>query len=122
MSQTLHQKLVQLHIRASAWLDGDRPKKFDPWLGICHNLTLNQSDSDRLLELIDSDRLFELMAQWPGSSGDTGYPVSHPAMKSEGAFTYATPQEMWRPEYEYARNRWALLDWLIEQTASEADQ
>lgn len=115
MSQTLHQKLVQLHIRASAWLDGERPEKFDPWHGICHNLTLNQSDSDRLTDL---------MAQWPGRSSDAGYPVPHPAMKPEEAFTYATPEEMWRLEYEYeyARNRWALLERLIEQTASEADQ
>ena len=112
MSQTLHQKLVELHIRASEWLDGECREGFDPWQGICRNLKINQSDSDRLLEL---------MAQWPGSSGDTGYPVPHPEMEPEEAFTYATPQEMWRTEYEYeyARNRWALLYWLIEQTAPQ---
>ena len=31
---------------------------------------------------------------------------------------YTVPlPEMWNPEYEYARNRWALLGWLIDQTA-----
>lgn len=108
MNQALHQKLVQLHIRASEWLDGECREGFEPWHGICHHLTLNPSDSDRLTAL---------MAQWPGSSGDAGYPVPHPTMEPEEAFEDATQEEMWSPEFEYARNRLALLNWLIEQTA-----
>ena len=33
------------------------------------------------------------------------------------AFIRCDEQEMWNPEFEYARNRWALLEWLIEQTS-----
>ena len=108
MSQTLHQQLVDLHIRASAWLDGENPEKFDPLVGICHNLTLNQSDSDRLTDL---------MAQWPGHSGNKDYPVPHPTRRPGDIYINSRPREMWDHQNEYARNRWALLDWLIEQTA-----
>lgn len=110
LHQNLHQKLVQLHIRASEWLDTGRAGGFMPVCGICAHLTLNPSDSDRLTAL---------MAQWPGSSGDAGYPVPHPTMEPEEAFDTSPPQEMWSLEHEYARNRWALLYWLIEQTAPQ---
>lgn len=37
-------------------------------------------------------------------------------------YQYADCLQKWDPRHEYARNRWALLEWLIEQTASEAGQ
>ena len=48
--------------------------------------------------------------------------MPHPVKDPLDAHENATAQEMWNPAHEYARNRWALLDWLIEQTASESDQ
>ena len=110
--QTLHQELVALHDRAKAWLEGEKPEDFDPMLGICHNLP----------EQCDGDLLGGLMADWPGGTGGRDYPVPHPVKRPGGAYTHASASEMWEPQFEYARNRWALLEWLIEQTASEADQ
>lgn len=107
LHQNLHQKLVQLHIRASEWLDTGRAGGFMPVCGICAHLTLSEGDETLLADL---------MASWPGGSGVKNYPVPHPDKDPEYAYGSATMQEMWDPEYEYARNRLALLDWLIEQT------
>ena len=113
MSQTLHRELVQLGCRARAWLDGEKPKDFRATDGICLNVKMYAEDNGALCAL---------MAKWPGNSGAPGYPVPHHDNWPEGAYTNASVSEMWDPEHEYARNRWALLEWLIEQTASEADQ
>ena len=113
MSQTLHQQLVQLRGRAKAWLEGEKPEGFEPMLGICQNLPREPRKDDLLRDM---------MAAWPGGSGDEGYPVPHHDKGPEGGYTHSGAQEMWNPKFEYARNRWALLEWLIEQTASEADQ
>ena len=109
MTHTLHQQLVKLRDRAHAWLAGGYADGFSPWHGICAGLRPSLYPSDRRL-------LADLATQWPGYSSDRTYPVSHPAMDPQEAFNRATPQEMWRPKFEYARNRWALLEWLIEQT------
>ena len=112
MSHTLHQQLVELRGRAEAWLEGEEPKGFRPELGICENLPAQ----------CDGDLLYSLMAAWPAGTGDRFYPVPHHDKGPEGGYTHSGAPEMWNPEFEYARNRLALLDWLIEQTASEADQ
>ena len=106
--RTLHQELVELRGRVRAWLESGRTWWFSPWHGICDGLALPSSDRDHLCYL---------MAQWPGHSGYSKYPVPHPTLGPEAAFDLATPQGMWDPQSAYARNRWALLDWLIEQTA-----
>ena len=38
MNHTLHQQLVELRGKASAWLEGEKPEGFCPELGICENL------------------------------------------------------------------------------------
>ena len=113
MSHTLHQQLVELRGQAKAWLEGEKPKDFEPMLGICQNLP-NERRKCGLLR--------DLTATWPAGTGDGFYPVPHHDKGPEGGYTHSGAQEMWNPEFEYARNRWALLEWLIEQTASEADQ
>ena len=117
MSQTLHQaphqQLVELRARAKDWLEGGTPRGFYLTLGICENIALN---------LPALNFLRGLMAQWPDGTGSELFPVPHPTKSPEVGFNHSSPQEMWNPEFEYARNRWALLEWLIEQTASEADQ
>lgn len=107
MNQTLHQELLQLRGWAKAWLDGEKPERFDPDLGICYGLR----SYPHCLDLMD-----DLLAAWPGGSGSELFPVPHPTKKPFDAFNSCDAQEMWNPEHEYARNRWALLDWLIEQT------
>ena len=113
MSHTLHQQLLQLRQNAADWVDGRPVEGFSPWRGICPNLRLDEAGCHKLDGLI---------ARWPRKTGDDEYPVPHPEMAPIKAYTTASHREMWNPEYEYARNRWALLEWLIEQTASEADQ
>ena len=104
----VHRKLVELRGRAADWIDTGRADGFEPATGICDNLVLTMDE-----------RAFlgDLMALWPGNSGNWYCPVPHPDKWSERAYETASSQEMWSPDYEYARNRWALLDWLIEQTA-----
>ena len=111
MSQTLHQELVQLRGRAKAWLEGENPEGFYAHRGLCHNLSLDE---------LDVGYLRYLMAAWPGGSGRGLFPVPHPVKKPWLACQGANAEEMWHPKFEYARNRWALLDWLIEQTAPQA--
>ena len=113
LHQKLHRQLVELRGQAEAWLEGEKPEGFYPELGICENLP-NERRKCGLLR--------DMMAAWPGGSGDEGYPVPHYNKGPEGGYTHSGAQEMWNPRHEYARNRWALLEWLIEQTASEADQ
>ena len=59
----------------------------------------------------------DLMRKWPKHSGCNLYPVPHPDMIPEVAFDDASPYEMWDPDSgEYARNRWELLNWMIEES------
>ena len=110
MSQTLHQELVQLRGLAKAWLEGENPEGFSPLYGICNSVKLERPDRALLNDLID---------QWPEGSGADHYPVSHPTLSPKDAFDESDEHEMWDPGYEYARNRWTLLEWLIEQTAPQ---
>ena len=115
MSHTLHQQLVELRGQAEAWLEGEKPKDFRATDGICLNIKMDAEDNGALLAL---------MAKWPGNSGAPGYPVPSPTpvRTAKEHYQYADCLQKWDPRHEYARNRWALLEWLIEQTASEADQ
>ena len=113
MNHTLHQQLVQLRCDAADWVDGLPAEGFSPWRGICHHLDLSAEGRNQ----------FDvLLAAWPDGTGNKEYPVPHPLLDPFGAYVTVSWSEKWNPEFEYARNRWALLEWLIEQTASEADQ
>lgn len=89
-------------------MDGLPVEGFSPETGICSNVRLDRSSYHAL---------GDLCAEWPSGSGDRDYPVPHPDCDPEVGYSRARAQEMWNPEHEYARNRWALLEWLIEQTA-----
>ena len=106
--QTLHQQLLQLRSQAKAWLEGRASGRFYPFGGICDGLVLGEADYDFLRDRMEA---------WPAGTGRGRFPVPHPAMPPRQAYMEATEREMWNPEFEYARNRWALLEWLIEQTA-----
>ena len=111
LHQTLHQQLVQLRERHAAWLDGEQPDGLNLKGGICVNVNPNPEEA---LTLGD------LMVQWPDGSGVPAYPVPSPmaGRTASAQFYYADPVQKWHPMHEYARNRLALLDWLIEQTAT----
>lgn len=107
LHQTLHLQLVQLRGEARAWADGRPSRGFDPGVGICHNLSLSEAGRAALDDLI---------ARWPAGTGNRIYPVPHPSDDPRQAYLFTPAYEKWNPRYEYARNRLALLDWLIEQT------
>ena len=109
-NQNLHRQLVQLRQTAADWVGGRTAKKFLPYEGICGNLRPDATGRNAL---------GALMARWPGGSCRGRYPVPLPGVAPLTAFLRASPDEMWNPEHEYARNRLALLDWLIEQTSNE---
>ena len=109
LTQTLHRQLVQLRCQAQDWVAGLPAEGFSPWCGICYHLGLGA---------LGWSRLDDLLAAWPGSSGNGNFPVPHPTKTPYDAFYGCDEQEMWNPEFEYARNRWALLEWLIEQTST----
>ena len=115
MSHTLHQELVELRGQAMAWLTTGCERGFDSMIGICGNVCLGETEFAAL---------GDLMEKWPAGSGDRHYPVQDMDMDGDPQESYqnSTAQEMWNPKHEYARNRWDLLEWLIEQTASETDQ
>ena len=114
LSRTLHRQLVQLRGQAQDWAAGRPSREFNPALGICHNLSLSPASRDAL---------YDLIARWPARTGAVAFPVPHPTQAPGLAYVYSPPDQMWNPVHEYARNRLALLDWLIEQTApSEESQ
>ena len=108
LHQGLHQQLVELRGRAEAWLAEGYAEGFIPKFGICHHLKINPDERTHLTDLL---------ATWPAGTGCGDHPVPHPTEEAERAYDDATAPEMWEPQYEYARARWALLEWLIEQTA-----
>ena len=107
LSRTLHRQLVQLRGQAQDWAAGRPSGGFDPAIGICHNLSLSPASCAALDDLI---------TRWPAGTGEAAFPVPHPSKAPGLAYVYSPAYEMWNPESEYARNRLALLDWLIEQT------
>ena len=108
LHQILHQSLVQLRGQAEAWAAGRRVAGFKPPIGIRYNLNLLE---------VGRRELSDLIARWPGNSGDEDYPVPHPLRHPKLAYEWSSSAEFWNPQFEYARNRLALLDWLIDQTA-----
>ena len=109
LHQILHLQLVQLRGEARDWADGRPSRGFDPGVGICHNLNLSEAGRGAL---------GDLLARWPAGTGDRIYPVPHPSDDPGLAYLFPSAHEKWHPEFEYARNRLSLLDWLIEQTAT----
>ena len=109
--RTLHRQLVQLRGQAQDWAAGRPSPGFVPAIGICHNLSLSPANCAALDDLI---------GRWPAGTGEAAFPVPHPSEPPSLAYVYSPPDQKWNPEHEYARNRLALLDWLIEQTAPDA--
>lgn len=109
LHQILHLQLVQLRARHDAWLEGRDSGEFYPPGGICDGLDLGDADYDVLRDLMEA---------WPAGTGDRIFPVPHPTKTPVEGFYDCDAQEMWSPEFEYARNRLSLLDWLIEQTSA----
>ena len=87
--------------------------------GICHAYGQERGLLSRILRgnRADHSALEDLMTRWPGYSGDRAFPVPHPTLEPDEAYFGCCPVERWDREWsEYARSRWELLEWMIEET------
>ncbi len=86
--------------------------EIDTNYGICRNYIVTCMGDDLETVMSNYGISFE---DWPLYSGSLRYPV-FPAMSTgEDAYFAYINQPKWDKFTEYGRNRWALLDWLIEQ-------
>lgn len=109
-------------------------------VGICTAVKIHLSDARLDLEdyLLAGDRLHHLMQEWPKATGDPSYVVpapdaGTPALLEEdkGAarsvekrgqppevvwYNLASGAQFWdRESSGYAKSRWELLEWLIDE-------
>lgn len=105
-------------------------QRADNWpdYGICDNLTDRLSTRPNgMLTDASLDQvvvLNELMARWPKSSGSHLFPVpsTNGWEDAEGAYLMSTPEGRWDWRVsEYARSRWELLEWLIDEIGGHYD-
>lgn len=87
--------------------------------GICRVYEQERGLLSRVLrgDWAEHRALEDLMTRWPGYSGQRIFPVPHPTLSPDYAYYECGPIEMWDRELsEYARSRWELLEWMIEET------
>ncbi len=81
-------------------------------VGLCSNLSTGYYADELWLQ--------EAFRAWPKFSGEIQYPVPHPTQSPEQA--YLGSCDPWGRENEYGRNRWELLDFLIERAQAKLGQ
>ena len=111
--------LIGLRKELQRFQRGMEVQYFKNDLGICDNLTrhLSLTDEDACMDLLDT-----LFKQWPEFSGSEFYPVPHPTMRPNAAFTEADIQQnMWDSDQPYGAARIRLLDWLITRLEAEIE-
>lgn len=88
--------------------DGPRSKN----VGICSNI----SPSDKNVPLL----IAELAKDWPKYSGKAMYPVPHDRMEANNAYSAYLMHhwDMWSMDEAYGRNRWELLDHVINKLSA----
>lgn len=86
--------------------------------GICWNFecvtarTARRGDWEELNDMAAMGFVFERMGL------DRHYPVAHPTMTNEDAYNHAR-DDIWDKDTDYGKNRWALLDKMLEFTYSQ---
>ena len=120
LNKTLLESLKDVRRAVHKYLStGEKPKWFDPKLGIC--AAVIRSESSPKLRSGFLTLLIDLMEEWPEFSGYRLYPVPHPDEKPDRAFDLAPTGDMWSPESAYGAARLRLLDWLIAHLESETE-
>ena len=90
-----------------SWAD-DRTLPADDFYGICYNLSWHDAT-------INWEGLVAKAAEsWPEFSGDPRYPVAHPDLLPESAYTAKWEVPKWTGEYGAARRRLCqhVADWI----------
>lgn len=114
--QHLHSTAVQLRCLVR------RKDQAAIYYGICDGLRVAAAQMNMSAAACsDSVRMLrrQIMDDWPMNSGDLVYPVPHPTMTGMDAFDHFCERgfNMYGRSV-YGRARLALLDYVIEQTAS----
>ena len=81
-----------------SWADGQILPASD-FHGICYNLFLHDS------RVVWGDLVAKAAESWPEFSGDPRYPVAHPDLLPESAYTAKWEVPKWAGEYGAARRR-----------------
>ena len=94
-----------------AWAEGQLIPPM-PYEGICYNLRLQfPAYPSDIMGLVPS-----AMQSWPEFSGDVRYPVPHPDLLPESAYTAKWEVGKWDGEYGESRRRLCqhVADWIRE--------
>ena len=99
-----------------SWAD-DQVLPRNGFYGICYNLFLRDVSTRW-------EGLVAVAAEsWPEFSGDTHYPVPHPDLLPESAYTALLEVEKWSGEYGAARRRLCqhIADWIRAHPAEASN-
>ena len=121
MTDYIRPGLLRVSELLESWA-GDQLPPPDKWSGICVNLALVPEIS--MSGMTDWGALVSEAAKtWPEWSGDPRYPVPHPDLLPESAYTAKWEVEKWSGEYGAARRRLCqhVADW-IRENPTRADQ
>ena len=109
MADCIRPGLLRVIDILEAWAEDQLPP-IDKFSGICINLArlpgLSFGDWEALVS--------EAAATWPEYSGDQFYPVPHPDLRPEAAYTAQREAEKWSGEYGESRRRLCqhVADWI----------
>ena len=112
MTDYIRPELLRVIELLESWA-GDQLPPPDKWSGICVNLALVPEIS--MSGMTDWEALVaEAAKTWPEWSGDPRYPVPHPDLPPESAYTAKWEVEKWDGEYGAARRRLCqhVADWV----------
>ena len=92
-----------------------RERRTDTRRGICWHMhtALGEIDIALTQRRKVNNWVRDAFSEWPKSSGDNHYPVPDGDMNPEVAFD--NTEDLWDPSTEYGRNRYELLDFLIQE-------
>ena len=110
--QCIRPELLRVIELLESWA-GDQLAPPDKWSGICVNLALVPEIS--MSGMTDWEALVSEAAKtWPEWSGDPRYPVPHPDLLPESAYTAEREVPKWSGEYGAARRRLCqhVADWI----------
>ena len=111
MADYIRPELLRLIAILESWAEDQIPP-VDKFSGICVNLVRHPGFYMRGVEALVS----EAAKAWPEYSGHPRYPVPHPDLRPETAYTAKLRVEKWSGEYGESRRRLCqhVADWIRE--------
>ena len=118
MDDYIRPELLRVSETLESWAE-DQLSPIDKWSGICVNLNLLSK-----LYMPDWEALIsEAVKTWPEYSGNPRYPVPHPDLLPETAYTTKWEVPKWAGEYGAARRRLCqhVADWIRANPETAAE-